>query len=172
MSNNHTIILYKEDENIKEQREVFKNVISDIVEMPCMAVQKVSPVLLLEQDKKKSLKHPFLQINDVESLNEIVKKGIQEEKNLEQTFKNVNNKMDDIIFKEKPTENLTSNILKTANNEDERRNLDKINIFRGFYFAFSHQGSINFECNEESEECDLGFKTTNEHLKTFFDIEV
>ena len=31
MSNNHTIILYKEDENIKEQREVFKNVINDVI---------------------------------------------------------------------------------------------------------------------------------------------
>lgn len=173
ITQNHTLMLYNEDENLTEQRELFKNVIKDIKEIPSMSIQKITPVLILEQEKKSNILHPLIKLNNPEELISLSKIPINEEKNLELHFKDTNNSTEqDKVLKEKSLVNSESEILKVSNTEEERRNLDKINIFRGFYYANDHQGNIDFECNEESQDCDIEFHTTNQDLKTLFDIEV
>ena len=170
MSKSHTLILYNEGENITEQRETFKNSVNEIKEIPSLSLQKIAPVLILDQEKNKDLLHPFVKIENPEVISLISKKGVIEEKNLELSYKIINS-YDDNLVKDLSTIS-KGEILKANNSEEERRNLDKINLFKGFYYAYDHQGSIKFDCNEEAKDCEFEFYSINQNLKNFFDVEV
>lgn len=171
----HSLFIFTDDEKFQGLKNSFNALIKNIKEIGCFSFQKISPLFIYSHEQKSDIIHPVIRLDNPADLSIILDKKPQQDNNLDNNYDTIintdskvenNNLMKERSFQE------SAKLQKVDNNEGERRNLDKINLFRGFYYAFDHHGSVEIDINEEDEECSLNFHTANKNLSDFFDIDI
>lgn len=177
MSLKHSLILCNDNEDYKVQLETFKDKIKNITTTSCSAIQNIVPLFIIEHNIEANFIYPELKINSIEEIEKLKSEPLRDISDSVKEYKpeeedgfsvNIGKNESDILNNDNPN---VLKVLKAEANE-ERRNLDKINLFRGFFLAFNHQNNIELNVDEEEETSELNFNTMNDNFNEIFDIEI
>jgi hypothetical protein len=163
----NTLILCSDKEDHEDQIKKFKNKGVNIKAISLNSIQDITPLYIKEDNGV--VIYPHIKILEEEI--DKVKQEILEDVNVNALSEYI------IDIKLKTNENLNTGntdglykILKPKNNDEERRIIDKTNLYKGFFTTFNHQNNI--ELDEQEDDIELLFKNGNETLSDLLDIEL
>ena len=157
-----SLYYYREEEKHRLIANQLKEQSKDFIEVLAPAMQKISPMLILDQGQ--NLVHPFI---NIEAKKEIFNEIFTKENNLILSFEKTKE-----IEESDKLKCIQFELVRPEDNNQEKRHFDKYNLIKGFVFSHDPMDTFEFNTSDQYDDVELIYENLNDRLSNIFGIKI